>query len=324
MKNRTNDDKLVSRFLLGDVTEEQKAQLEERFFSDDEYFDYMLAIEDELIDDYAQGALSERQREMFEKHFLNSPARLQRVAFAQALQKTANLVEPARQPVEREAKPWWQSLLGLFGLQNPALQMALGALAIVLMVGCSWLIFESARLRNQLAQAETARLQQEKEAAEQFAEQRSQNQQLAADLERERNERQQVESELTKEREHRDNQSSGGISALVSFVLSAGLVRDDQGARQLALPSSAAQVRLQLKLRRTGDYKGYRAALQTLDGVPVATPAATKSGGSGNAVVVTLPARVLKSGDYKLSLTGLTEAGDFEAIDSYYFRVVKK
>src|ERR1051325_10693415 len=90
MKNKINDDKLASRFLLGDLPEEQKAQLEERFFTDDDYFEYMLAVEDELIDDYAQGALTGRERERFETYFLNSPERRSRLEFARALQKTAD------------------------------------------------------------------------------------------------------------------------------------------------------------------------------------------------------------------------------------------
>ncbi|MBI3653008.1 MAG: hypothetical protein HY231_18435 [Acidobacteria bacterium] len=89
MKNKITEDKLINRFLLGEVADEQKAQVEELFFNDDEFFDSMLAMEDELIDDYVQGALSQRERQLFATHFLNSAERRNRVEFAQALWQTA-------------------------------------------------------------------------------------------------------------------------------------------------------------------------------------------------------------------------------------------
>lgn len=329
MKNRLKDDKLISQFLLGELSEENKAQLEAQFFNDDEYFDYMLAIEDELIDDYAQGALSPHQRELFEKHFLNSAERRSRVEFARALHISATqamAAQTARGSVEANSKTFWQSLLALFGIQNSALQFALAAaMVLVLTLGFSWLILESARLRNQLTQVETARIQQEREAAMQTAEQRARSEELAKALEQERNNRQQIERELAQERERRDKESptQGGIGAVASFVLSAGLVRDDAGAKQLAIPQSAEQVLLQLNVRRTGEYKSYLATLQTLEGEELVAKRARPKD-SGKAVVMNLSAKVLKPGDYKLSLSGMTDAGDTQQIDNYYFSVVKK
>jgi hypothetical protein len=328
VKNRLNDDKLISQYLLGDLSEEDQAQLEEQFFNDDEYFDSMLAIEDELIDDYVQGELSPRQRELFEKHFLGSPERRSRVEFAQALQISAaqaTTAQTARAISETQSKSRWQSLLALFGLQNPTLQFALAAAAVVLMLGCSWLIFESARLRNQLAQVEAARSQQEKEAAEQSAEQRAHNERLASDLERERNQREEFERALAQQRESREKASpaQGGPTRSASFLLWAGLLRDEQGIKRLSIPQSAEQVRLQLNLRRPGEYKSYRAALKTIEGETLLALRANQAG-SGKAVVVSLSAELLKQGDYKLTLSGLTDAGNVEEIDNYYFSVVKK
>jgi hypothetical protein len=328
MKNRLDDYQRVSQYLLGDLSEEDQAQLEEQFFNDDEYFDSMLAIEDELIDDYAQGELSPRQRELFEKHFLCSPERRSRVEFAQALQISAAqamAAQTARAISETESTSRWQSLLALFGIQNSALQFALAAAAVVLMLGCSWLIFESARLRNQLAQFEAARSQQEKEAAEQSAEQRAHSERLARDLERERNQREELERELVQGRESRDKASpaQGVPTRMATFLLMAGLLRDEQGAKQLSIPQSAEQVRLQLKLRRTGEYKSYRAALKTIEGEALLALRASQTG-SGKAVVVNLSANLLKQGDYKLTLSGVTDAGNVEEIDNYYFSVVKK
>ncbi|MBI3653007.1 MAG: hypothetical protein HY231_18430 [Acidobacteria bacterium] len=211
----------------------------------------------------------------------------------------------------------------MFGAQNSLLPLAMAAATVVLLLGCSWLIFESVRLRNQLGQAEAARLQKANEAAAQIAAQRSQNQQLANDLERERLEREQLEQELAQEKARHEKaaSASGGFGVLAAFLLSAGLVRDAQGAKRLVIPASAQQVRLQLKLRRTVDYPSYRAALKTIDGVALVQTAARKS---GKAVVVNFSSRQLQVGDYRLTLSGINTTGSVEEIDSYYFSVVKK
>lgn len=67
-------------YLLGELPEEEQLRLEERFFTDDEYYQQLLALEDELLYDYAAGGLSSEQRVKFEQRFLSSPqARRSRV-----------------------------------------------------------------------------------------------------------------------------------------------------------------------------------------------------------------------------------------------------
>ena len=44
----------------------------QHYFVDDDVFEQLSALEDELIDDYVRGNLAEPQRKQFELHFLNS------------------------------------------------------------------------------------------------------------------------------------------------------------------------------------------------------------------------------------------------------------
>src|SRR5262245_52373460 len=103
------DDQLIIRSLLGEASEQEEQQLEERYFNNDDDFELMLAIEEELIDAYVSGDLTARQRERFEKYFLASPRRRQRVAFAQALlSSTQRTMLAAASPARPRKKQWWR------------------------------------------------------------------------------------------------------------------------------------------------------------------------------------------------------------------------
>ncbi|HEY7546731.1 MAG TPA: tetratricopeptide repeat protein, partial [Blastocatellia bacterium] len=80
-------EKILVRYLLGDLAEDSKRRVEEEYFENDDYHGQLLAVERDLIDRYVHEELSDKERKLFEKHFLSSPVRLQRVQFATALMK---------------------------------------------------------------------------------------------------------------------------------------------------------------------------------------------------------------------------------------------
>lgn len=78
------EDRLV-RYLLGLMSDEEAARIEEVYLSSDELNDDLQAAERELIDRYVGGDLSQPERERFESFFLCSPGRNERLRFAKAL-----------------------------------------------------------------------------------------------------------------------------------------------------------------------------------------------------------------------------------------------
>ena len=84
-----SSDAQLTRYLLGELTEEQQAEIEERAFRDRRYLLEIEAVECDLIDDYVRGALSEVQRRQFEERFLASAERRRKLKFAQALRSVA-------------------------------------------------------------------------------------------------------------------------------------------------------------------------------------------------------------------------------------------
>jgi CHAT domain-containing protein len=85
MGQKDIDQELLIRYLLGELPEGERQQLEERYFADDGLYDELRATERDLIDKYVQGELSRHEREKFERYFLSAPGRRNRLKFAAIL-----------------------------------------------------------------------------------------------------------------------------------------------------------------------------------------------------------------------------------------------
>jgi len=75
---------LMRRYLLGELTEADRAALEQELLIDRSKFDRVWAVENELIDSYVRGEMSRADRERFEGHYLVSPLHRERVAIAES------------------------------------------------------------------------------------------------------------------------------------------------------------------------------------------------------------------------------------------------
>jgi len=75
---------------LGSVDSDHKTQFEEKILSVPETYEELLIAEEELIDQYAAGGLSELEREQFETHFLITAERQKDLRFGQLLRRYVN------------------------------------------------------------------------------------------------------------------------------------------------------------------------------------------------------------------------------------------
>lgn len=87
MKIEGKDDGLLRKYLLGELNEAEEQELEKQLLADDELSELVLAEEDELVDDYLDGELSEDERERFNTYFMLTPQRRRKLNFAQALRR---------------------------------------------------------------------------------------------------------------------------------------------------------------------------------------------------------------------------------------------
>lgn len=329
MEPKPLDNQSLTRYLLGDLPEGERQEIEARFFADDEVFEELDALEAELRYDYAQGALSARDRKLFEARFVTNGEERRQAALAKAVLekveelKTARAVKPAA--VVEEKLSWWRSLLAVLALNRPAISMAFGAVALVLMFGSAWLFYQTVRLREDVRTLQAAREAQERESREQTAELQDRNKELEQQLGEEQDRNKELEQQMANQPPQTIPQTPGQqiASTIASFLLLPGLSRDaTAGAKRLTIAQDVKTVRLQLKVGAANDYRNFRATLKTVEGRQLWSRGGLRA--SGTTVVVSVPASVLTAGDYELTIAGQTESSTFEDVDDFYFTVVKK
>lgn len=305
------------RYLLGEVTDEEQARVEEQFFLDPDYLEELQALEEELIRDYLQGRLSDRERKGIEVIYLDSPELNKRVEFSRSLIGHLSRLRTARR---EEQVSWWQSLLASLRLQRPAVRISLATACIIMLVAAPALLVQTVRLSNSLEQAQSERAalkQNEQELQRQLDEQRLRDDQLREQLDRLERERGMLEDELVRLKQRQ--------SIIVSLSMSGNSVRSVE-PKKLVIQSGAIRVRLELSVESQIEYRSYSVRLKMVGGdyIQVQISPRTKRATSGKIVIVSLAADLFTTGDYLLQLSGVTASGVEEDVEDYSFSVEKR
>jgi hypothetical protein len=128
---------VIRKYLLGQTSEDERLNLEERLLADDDTYEELLILEDELTDEYLRGQLSQTERKNFETHFLSTPSRLEKLRFAKAVR--GHLATHAQSKKQTKTSP----LVSFF--RNPVLTYAVAFAAILLIVSVSWIALRNSR-----------------------------------------------------------------------------------------------------------------------------------------------------------------------------------
>lgn len=328
METKLINEDLIVRYLLGDLPEEEQARVEERAFIDRRYAEDVVAVESDLIDEYVLGGLSDAERRQFERRFLASAERRQKVEFARALAQVA--YAPA---AEAAAPPatihWWEAVTAFLRGLNPASQFSMAASALILVLGVSWLIAETIRLRTQVAQLQAehqseqqARQHQEEALRRQAASASSRSENLAAQLQHERERRDELARQIERDQARG---SSTGVSFIASVFLPPGIGRGGDERPKLVVQQSARLARLQIGLERADEFKSFRVELRTAQGQEVWTQdhLRPRQSRAGRIINLTIPVSALSAGQYELTLKGVIDSQNTENVRYYYFDVLK-
>jgi CHAT domain-containing protein len=126
-------------YLLGRLKPERRLELlEERIMTEQDYYEELLAIEDEVIDQYLANELSRDEREAFEQYFLRTPERASKLRFARAFNKYV----AAAQEVSASPAPARQSLTDIFRrLFAAPVRVAAVALVLISCMALVWWLF---------------------------------------------------------------------------------------------------------------------------------------------------------------------------------------
>jgi anti-sigma-K factor RskA len=123
----------IRQYLLGQVSDGAREDIERGLLADDEVFAELLMIEDELTDEYVNGCLSPDDRANFESHFLATPERQEDLRFARALNRYVTTNTSALGDLVTPPGSWV--------LTRQARRLAAAVAVVVIMAGALWFFF---------------------------------------------------------------------------------------------------------------------------------------------------------------------------------------
>jgi len=325
------DDKTLTGYLLGELSEVQQTRVEEQLFSDHECYDRLQALKAEMTDQYVRGTLAPEQSAVFARRFLATENGRGDALFARALNGVLGEIEEQRNPVadEQSPVPWW-SRMGAFFRLAPGWQPAMAIAMAALMIGIAWLLIERNRLGQRL---ETAIIERDaaqsgaRKAAqleEEMGQANSRNKELDQELQQTREALDQARQDLATIT--RQSKTTSAIGAILSLVLAPGVRRGNERVERLVILPQARVVQLHLLLEPGETGTGYRAEVRTKAGTLIHSQnrLRTQRSAIGKALLVEIPADRLNDGLYEVSLASNTPTGGSEIINYYDFGITRR
>jgi anti-sigma factor RsiW len=85
MIDKASQRRLMVQYLFGELSADERAEIEDAYLNDDDAFQELVALEIEMVDRYVRGELSVPERENFERSLVSNPARCEAVKTARSL-----------------------------------------------------------------------------------------------------------------------------------------------------------------------------------------------------------------------------------------------
>lgn len=312
----TDKENKLREFLLGTLPAAEREAIEEKFMADEELFAALNLAEEDLLEEYARGELSEAERQQLERHLLRVPRNLERARFLRTMQAAFERGQqmPSVAAVERQA-----IRRGFF--QSPFWRYALVATCLVLAGAFVWWVLmrgrtsEAPLLANQatpLPPANTAPQATNTPNPATLNENKSATNSNSA-----------INNNAAPppDSSPRDKPAPRPRPAAQPFVatllLTPGATRSEGPMPELIVPARAqgAQIKLVLEM---DVYPNYRAVLSDENGAPVWASGILKA--RGQTVTLNIPRRFLLQGDYFIKLSGVSGTSSIPAAD-YSLRI---
>lgn len=299
MVNKPQQRDLWVRYLFCELTGAERKRLEREYFSDDDIFLELLAVEDQLIDDFLGNKLTADERQRFIERYLPLSGKRQKVEFAAMTKAYAEENRPSRLS-EREpsGKPHWLLSINSF-FRSFQLRLWIPILGGLLLVSALTFLANRQKLPEQIStNSEPASA---KSQAQFYSPTPAAN----------------------------TNQPGGAISAppLISVTLSPAIrTRSAEDDRVKTIRKELETEAIELKLKLTGEkYALYQGRLQKLDegGREILRDNSLKPGIEGDERIVhwKVEAKQLLIGDYQVELQGVKPTGDLGDTSTYGFNV---
>jgi hypothetical protein len=331
VKQPFGSDQTIIKYLLNELSEDERSRFEEAYFGDGSLFEQVRALEEELIDDYVKGDLSGRDRRGFERHYLASAERRSRIETARQLIELCSLKGPARTVSNGGiGSGFFSRLRRLWAPGEWRLAPVWGVAAGALLLLSTGLVMEMMRLRGQLASVTEDRAavgrraeESERQLAQErdlLAEERKQGAGLREKLEN-------LNSQSARPEQDRTPAQAVNNQIVFLALTPGGRGIYDQARAVISAGASFVELRGELDTPGSANPRSYRAVVKTDDGSrEIWTQAGIKPQRRKPAwyVVVRIPAdrfRTAGAQDFMLTLQALTADGkNYEDAESYYFQ----
>ena len=318
-QEKFDNEREIRRFLLGEMSEDERAAFEERFIAEDgDLFDRIGVVEDELIESYIREMLSNVEKAKFEQNFLTTNERRRRVALTRAMfEELAAQKESAVK--KKEAATENSSARNFFAnlFKTPRAIFAAGFTILLLVFGF-WFLFS----RKPENRGDDLARQVTPPPPVSATPQNKQNAAVDSNIETANSaESDQPAANTSAENASKNQAPKNSPKPSVAFVaLFAGTVRSEGRISELNLTKETTGANFQLHLE-SRDYQKYRAEIVDADGnVVYRSGSLTARSSRINAF---FPTAKLQKGDYFVKLYGLNSNGEEESAADFQFRVVR-
>ena len=309
------NDRQIDRYLLGLLPDDESARIDEASIVDDDVAARLRIAENDLVDGYVRGTLDGETRERFERFYLSSPRRRDKVAAARRFLAAVDRAAVPAAAVPAPDRPRWTSV------RSRSVWSA--AAAAVLLLTCGGLLVDNARLRDGLRRARHDGVASDRR-----------RETLADQLEAGRAENAETMKALAAARAAlaaRERAADGRPPAADdSAALAPALVLSPQTRAVGPLPTIATSPlheRLAFELRlEVNEFARYRVDLKDPGSgrtVWSSGPLSARSTRGAVFVSIVVPRTVLPRRHGVLELSGLSGAGRAEPVASYTFQIIQ-
>jgi hypothetical protein len=316
--NPALDDVLLKRYLLGVLPEAETERLHELSITDDELAGRVDAVENDLVDAYVRGELSQEEREVFKSVYLSSPKRREKVRLAEGflalegrsaaraaaagIKETADDASPAKPALPNG------SARRMAAIPRFRLQWGLAAACLAFLLAGGYLLFQNLGLRQELTEARSQHALDPRvgELERQLAQERSAKDQALKELQQALGAKPNLDQLKT-------------VSVLLPLPL-----RGAGPATKVSVHPGTDLVVLVLPVE-TDDFQTYQAKLKdprTQHVLWSSARLATAPGGERKTVSIGFRAGLLKQQNYVVDLIGIPSHGAGEIVGGYPFSVV--
>jgi hypothetical protein len=310
----TNTDDLAIRFLLDELPEEERVQVENRLLADNEFFETVLSAESALVDQYVQGLLEGDKLKRAKTLFESSSLQRGEVRFTKELivavreSGPPENVEPVSSVIPEDYQTATRSQWFRLGWVVPVV------LCLSLLAGIAYLYSSRRTLEDQRLAAERSA----DEARRKLEEQLHANNELSQQLQTATERRTRAEELIAQ----MQNRESLGVA---SIILAPATSERGGGPQIVSIRSRSERVRIQLELDDPGRFNRYSVTISTVAGRRVwkndsLRPDRTRPG----ILTLLLAAKLFEYEDYKIELKGQALDNSFVYIDDYLFKVSNK